>query len=31
MDASGRVRTRAPLWWLQQTIGGLTEMLLRSG
>ena len=41
IDAAGKVRTRAPLWWLKQTmvleakrsgtIGGLAEALLRSG
>ena len=25
IDARGEVRTRAPLWWLKQTVGGLVE------
>ncbi|OGO13127.1 MAG: hypothetical protein A2Y93_03410 [Chloroflexi bacterium RBG_13_68_17] len=29
MDAAGRVRTRAPLWWLRYTVGRLTEYLER--
>lgn len=27
VDASGQVRTRAPLWWLRQTVGPLTRFL----
>jgi hypothetical protein len=25
IDAEGMVRTRAPLWWLRQTVGPLTR------
>jgi len=25
IDAAGQVRTRAPLWWLQQTMGELAR------
>lgn len=27
VDAAGQVRTRAPLWWLRQTVGPLTRFL----
>ena len=27
IDAQGQVRTRAPLWWLKQTVGSLAEAL----
>jgi hypothetical protein len=27
IDAQGRVRTRAPLWWLRQSVSPLTEYL----
>jgi hypothetical protein len=29
VDAAGQVRTRAPLWWLRQTVGPLTRFLDR--
>lgn len=27
VDAAGQIRTRAPLWWLRQTVGPLTRFL----
>jgi hypothetical protein len=27
MDADGKLRTRAPFWWLQYTVKDLTEYL----
>jgi hypothetical protein len=30
IDGQGRIRTRAPLWWLKQTIGGLADALATS-
>jgi hypothetical protein len=27
MDANGKLRTRAPLWWLQYTVRDLTKYL----
>ena len=30
MDVEGRVRTRAPLWWLRHTVARLTEYVERS-
>lgn len=29
IDATGRVRSRAPLWWLRHTVGRLTTFLER--
>lgn len=29
MDESGRVKTRAPLWWLRHSVGRITELLER--
>jgi len=29
MDAQGRIRTRAPLWWLHFSVGELVERVLR--
>ena len=30
VDAGGQVRTRAPLWWLRQSVAPLTSYLERS-
>jgi hypothetical protein len=30
IDAQGQVRTRAPLWWLKQTVGSLAETFRHS-
>jgi hypothetical protein len=31
IDGQGRVRTRAPLWWLRKTVTSLAEAVGRSG